>query len=101
MLSLGSGKQMLEDAKSHLAKRARELDLGRADTLAKIQTILDEAYRQKAVAKSLNNGVLKVVTPSAGIASEVRLNQVSLIKQILRRTSVTVDRLYVQIGELA
>lgn len=73
---------MLEDARQHLAKKAKQLDLGRSEALQSIQKILDTLYPSKTHAKSLNEGVLKITTESSAIASEIRLNQVKLIKEI-------------------
>ena len=73
---------MQEEAKSYLQKKALALDLGRGQALEAIQKLLDEEYPQKTRAVSLNDGVLKIVTPSAPLANELRLNQVQLMKDL-------------------
>lgn len=88
---------MLEDARQHLAKKAKKLDLDRGHTLVRIQAILEDLYPNKTRAKSLNNGVLKVVTESSVVASELRLNQVSIIQLISKRTGHIIERLYISI----
>ncbi len=64
--------------RKYLKERANELGLERSDQLAKIQTFLDELYPGQCRAAALNNGVLVITTPSASLASELRLRQVEL-----------------------
>ena len=66
---------MPNDTGDYLKKRAQELGLGRADILAEVQAWLDHNYPGRAHAISLNAGVLKIVTPSASVAGDLRLRQ--------------------------
>lgn len=91
---------MLEDAKLYLQKKAKDLDLDRMDALTTIQKLLDEAYPAKTRAKSLHEGVLKVITPSAVVAGELRLRQAQLIPQLVEATARSIDRLHIQITSL-
>lgn len=86
-----------DDIKIYLKRKAEELDLGRADALGQIQQILDAKYPGKAKAKSLNGGVLKVVTTSAAVASELRLGQATLVPKFIQVTTRPIDRLHIQI----
>lgn len=45
------------------------------DSLPRIQEILNTLYPQKAKAISLQKGVLKIITPSAAVANDLRLRQ--------------------------
>ncbi len=80
----------------YLQHRADELGLDRGKILATIQTSLDRRFPGKVRAKSLNNGVLRIVTPSASLASELRLMQVMLIAEFhdlgaeFERLSITI-----------
>ncbi len=92
---------MLEDAKSHLARRASQLGLDRAEVLISLQEVLDAHYNGQARAKALHNGVLKVITESAAVASELRLNQVSLMKEFMEKAPSThqITRLHIIITD--
>jgi hypothetical protein len=65
----------VSDIADHLKKRAAEMGLDRADQLAEIQAYLDSLYPGQCRAVSLNDGVLKITTPNASLASELRLRQ--------------------------
>ncbi len=91
---------MLEDARLYLQKRLKDLDLGRADVLKIIQSELDVLYPGKTRAKSLNEGVLKLITPSAAVASELRLRQTELIPRLIAATTRPIGRLQIQITTL-
>jgi len=91
---------MLEDAKSYLSKKAQSLDLGRGEALVEIQNLLEQRFPKRTRAKSLNNGVLKVITPSAAVASELRLTQVALIKDFNTQTAYTIERLQISVTSL-
>jgi hypothetical protein len=69
----------MNDMHDYLQKRATELDLGRGAQLAAIQAYLDELYPGHCRAVSLNDGVLKLTTPNASVASELRLRQVEIM----------------------
>lgn len=56
----------------YLHKRTEQLDLGRADELAQVQTQLDIWYPGKVRAQSLNKGKLTLVTTSSSVANELR-----------------------------
>ena len=92
---------MLEDVRLYLKKKAQDLDLDRADVLVAIQALLDKNYPAKTKAKSLNAGVLKIITSSAAVASELRLRQAELIKQFTETTTRPIERLNIQITDLS
>ena len=89
---------MLEEAKRHLEKKAKQLDFGRAKALADIQAILDGRYPQMTQAKSINEGVLKVLVESSAVASELRLNQVEILKLANKKQAYLIERIYIQTG---
>ena len=64
--------------RDYLQKRRQELGLERYDVLQKVQQWLEIAYPEQARALSLNNGVLKLVTANASVASELRMRQTEL-----------------------
>jgi hypothetical protein len=66
---------------SYFAKKRLELGLDRADDLGRVQSILDAWYPGKAKAKRWHQGVLRVVTPSSAVASELRMRQLELLEQ--------------------
>lgn len=88
-----------DDIKAYLAKKAEQLDLGRGEVLNNIQKLIDRNYPGQARAKSLHNGVLKITTSSAPLASELRLRQVELVKQAQNLTAgrYPIERLLIQI----
>jgi hypothetical protein len=63
----------------YFAKKRRELGMDRADDLERVQKLLDAWYPGQARAKQWHRGVLRVVTPSASVASELRMRQVELL----------------------
>lgn len=69
----------MSDIGDYLQKRAAELGLDRADQLAEIQAYLDRLYPGQCRAVSLNEGVLKITTPSASMASELRMRQTEIV----------------------
>lgn len=92
---------MLDNSKYYLQRKAQELDLNRADALKTIQKLLDERYPNKTRAKSLNEGVLKVTTISAPVASELRLQQSQLVPLFTEATARHIQRLHIQITDLS
>lgn len=69
---------MLESLDGYLKKRAKQLGLERGQQLGVIQRHLDGLYPGQCRAVSLNEGVLKVTTPNASVASELRFKQAQI-----------------------
>ena len=67
-----------------LQSKADSLDLQRGDQLAQIQEVLNALYPGKTRAKSLQDGVLTITTPSSSVANDVRLRE----NELLEKTSV-------------
>jgi Dna[CI] antecedent, DciA len=65
----------------YFERKRRELGLDRADDLARVQAVLDRWYPGQARARRLHQGVLRVITPSAPLASELRMRQIELLEQ--------------------
>ena len=77
----------------YFKQKSIDLGLDRADVLVSAQTKLDELYPGRAKAVSLNRGVLKIITPSAPVAGELRLRQALIIA-----VSDQIERLQIVIG---
>lgn len=60
-------------------QKRRQLGMDRQDTLAQIQATLDAWYPGRARAKQLHQGVLRIVTPHAAVAGELRMRQLELL----------------------
>lgn len=80
------------------AKRA-ELGMDREDVLERVQVILDGWYPGRVRAKQLHQGTLRVVTPSAGVAGELRMRQIELL-DALEQFGERPTRLAITIGQL-
>lgn len=78
-----------------IRNRADNLDLGRGDQLAVAQEVLNELYPGQVRAKRLAGGVLTITTPSAAVASDLRLQQTVILDKL---TEQEVAQLKIQIG---
>ena len=74
----------------YLTRKRDQLGLDRADQLFDIQAVLDSWYPGKTRAKSLNKGVLQIVTPSSVMASELRMRQVELVAKLQDVSSIKI-----------
>ena len=63
----------------YFARKRAELGMDRADILEQIQATLDTWYPAQTRAQRLHRGVLRIVTPNASVASDLRLRQLELI----------------------
>ena len=81
------------DMDDYLARKRSELGLDRGDRLAEVQQLLETWYPGQIRAKSLNKGVLQLVTPSSTVAGELRLRQVELLGLIpdVEKLRVTIE----------
>jgi hypothetical protein len=84
------------EAEDYFTKKRAELGLDRADRLAEIQSLVDTWYPGQIHAKSLNNGVLQLVTPSSVVAGELRLRQVELVSLFSKGEVVTRLRISIE-----
>ncbi len=78
----------------YLRQKASELDLARGDFLEAVQRLLEQWYPGTVRAVSFNKGTLRLVTPNASVAGELRLRQVELLEAIKE----PVERLQINIG---
>jgi hypothetical protein len=62
----------------YFERKRAELGMERGDVLAQIQATLEQWYPGRVRAKRLHQGVLRLVTPSASVATELRLRQLEL-----------------------
>jgi len=92
----------MQDNKDYLIKKTAQLNLGRGEALRKVQVILDGLYPQMTRALSLNDGILKIITPNASLASELRLGQIKLLASFNKNleNSHSINSLHIQIREL-
>lgn len=76
------------------AKKA-ELGMDRQDVLVRVQKQLDSWYPGQTRAKSLNNNVLRIVTPNSAVANELRLRQIELLQalELDARLAITIATL--------
>ena len=72
---------MSRDMSDYLARKAQELGLERGGQLEEIQEALDARWPGLCRAVSLNDGQLKITTPNASLASEIRMSQTALVRQ--------------------
>ena len=70
------------DMKAYFAQKRVELGMDRQDMLAEVQAKLDEWYPQMARARKLHQGVLRLETASASVASELRMRQLELFEAV-------------------
>ena len=89
---------MFKSPKNYLQKKAIQLGLDRADQLSFIQKHLNAKYPNTTRAISLNNGVLKIITTSSSVASDLRLRQVELLVQFNALAENKITKLQIQIG---
>lgn len=68
----------MDGINDYLQRKASQLGLERGDTLSEVQCYLDKVFPGKCRAVSINDGVLRVTTKSASIASELRFMQVEI-----------------------
>jgi hypothetical protein len=80
----------------YFAKRRAELGFDRVDQLDAIQKWCDERYPGRVRVKRLHQGILRVVTTSSGVASELRMRQ----RELLEAYDLGETRLAISIGTL-
>jgi len=68
--------------------------------LVGIQKVLDDWYPQKVRAPQLPQGTLRLETPSAGVAGELRMRQVELLNLVENLAGERPKRLAISIGQL-
>jgi hypothetical protein len=81
---------------AYFERKRRELGMDRGDALSVVQGWLDQHYPTKARAKQLHQGVLRVMTPNASVATDLRMRQMEL----LEATGQTEVRLVITIGHI-
>jgi hypothetical protein len=63
----------------YFERKRREMGLDRVDVLQGIQVTLDAWYPGQARARQIHQGTLRIVTPSASVASQLRMRQLELL----------------------
>ena len=82
--------------REYLEQRMKELGVGRSDQLTAIQIWLDKSFPGTVRALRIQRAVLTLTTPSASLASELRLNQ-HAIKRAGLELGIEITRLQIQI----
>lgn len=80
----------------YFEQKRKELGMDRQDALEGIQKTLDEWYPGRVRAKRLHQGVLTLITPSAGVAGELRMRQLELFEV----AGLDKTRLSISVGSL-
>lgn len=88
---------MLERPGDYLKKKARQLGLERGDFITAAQAYMDGRWPGQVRVLSFNGGLVRLVTPNAALASELRLGQLEILRE-LRRRDPAVEQLAVTIG---
>lgn len=82
-------------------KKATQLGLGRGQALVDIQARLERLFPGRVRAHSLNHGNLRIVTSSASVASELRLQQTRLLAELAAASPDSpITKLVITIGQL-
>jgi hypothetical protein len=85
----------------YFAHKRTELGMDRMDILVQIQSTLDVWYPQQTRVQRLHRGVLRIVTPNASVASDLRLRQLELINLHSDKTAThEIERLQISIASL-
>lgn len=85
----------------YFERKRAELGMDRADVLSEIQATLDLWYPHQTRARRLHRGVLRIVTPSASVASALRLRQRELVRlHPPKEAAHTIERLQISIATL-
>ena len=66
------------DFEAYKRRLADRLGLKRQDDLQRVQELLDGWYPGAVRVRQLNRGTLRIVTPAASVASELRMRQIEL-----------------------
>ncbi len=83
----------------YFARKRAELGMDRGDVLSEIQAYLDSLYPAQVRAKQLHRGILRLVTPNASVASELRMRQVEIMAHLHTLTKEEpLVRLQISIG---
>ena len=89
---------MLEaDFTDHFKRKRRELGMDREEVLSGLQTLLNAWYPGQVRAKKLHQGTLRLVTPSASVAGELRMRQVELLDVAQRLANERPSRIAITI----
>jgi hypothetical protein len=89
----------MNDIGDYLARRSVDLGLDRGNTIAAIQVLLDESYPTLTRVLSVQDGLVRVVTPNASLASDLRLKQLQILPQ-LQTIDATITKLVVSVRSL-
>lgn len=82
----------------HFARLRAKLGMDREDVLTGVQRVLDGWYPGLVRARQLHQGVLRLETPSAGVAGELRMRQVELLDAVEKLSGERPRRLSISIS---
>ena len=83
----------------YFSAKRDQLGMDRANVLQQIQATLDAWYPGATRVKQLHHGVLRIVTPNASVAADLRLRQRELLAQH-KAAAQTIERLQISIASL-
>jgi hypothetical protein len=63
----------------YFERKRLEMGMDRADVLSEVQATLDGWYPGQARARQFHQGILRIVTPNASVASALRMRQMELL----------------------
>ncbi|HEX9679241.1 MAG TPA: DciA family protein [Candidatus Saccharimonadales bacterium] len=87
----------MDSLKDLLKSKADKLDVDqKLDELALCQQVFKRYYADQAKVTKFNDSKLFVLVRSSSLASEVRLNQLTLIEELNRLLSTKVERLIIR-----
>ncbi|MBW4061645.1 hypothetical protein HJC99_03705 [Candidatus Saccharibacteria bacterium] len=85
----------------YFSKKRTELGFDRVDHLATVQSWCEREYPGQVRAVRLHQGVLRLVTPSAGVAGNLRLRQIELMRLMQSVTGEPLKRIQITISSLS
>jgi len=84
----------------YFSQMRAKLGMEREDVLTGVQRVLHGWYPGQVRARQLHQGVLRLETPSAGVAGELRMRQVELLDAVEKLAGERPKRLAISIGQL-
>lgn len=88
------------DFADHFERKRSALGMEREDVLVALQALLNSWYPGQVRAKKLHQGILRLVTPSASVASELRMRQVELLDAVAQLANERPIRIAITIAAI-
>lgn len=92
---------MFETTGDYLKARAAKLGIGRLGAIEACQTEIEKLYPGQIHVLSLNQQILKIATPNASVAQDLRLRQVEILISLRKVAApLAINSLNIQIRDL-